>query len=167
MFEKFTLWFVHEISEWEHYFHLGCNCSEPIIILYLKYWESQLSNLGTFISEACLFSLVVYLCCKIVSCKLNYQFLTFFMCRPMAVGDFVWSDLVLLERWGRRRPVWWCRIASYGWCLGCNNPLVSSDLSLLYALHGTIWYRHTASGDEWWLVGFYVFYLVRKSRSPV
>jgi hypothetical protein len=26
MLEKFTLWFDHEISESERYFHLGCNC---------------------------------------------------------------------------------------------------------------------------------------------
>jgi hypothetical protein len=62
------------------------------------------------------FSLVIYLCCKIVSYKLNCQFLIFFVCRPMAVGDHDddivgsgWgtngrSDLILLQRWGERRP---------------------------------------------------------------
>jgi hypothetical protein len=34
MLEKFTLWFDHEFSESEHYFHLGCNCNELIILVF-------------------------------------------------------------------------------------------------------------------------------------
>jgi hypothetical protein len=34
MLEKFSLWFNHEVSESEYYFHLGYNCNEPIILVF-------------------------------------------------------------------------------------------------------------------------------------
>jgi hypothetical protein len=66
----------------------------------------------------------------------------------------------------------WCPIWSNGWCLGCNNPLVSSDSSLLYALHGTIWYGHSAAMCLWWwmmasrFLGVFILWEVDHLSSP-
>jgi hypothetical protein len=52
-----------------------------------KYYSVQKFYFLTYKLECLFFAFVIYLCCKIVSSKLNCQIIIFFVCRPIAVGD--------------------------------------------------------------------------------
>jgi hypothetical protein len=75
----------------------------------VSFRELFFRRLGSCCPNLYLFACVIYLCRKIVSYKLNFQFFMFFVCRPMAVGDH--EDDIVWSRWGTN-----------GWSdIGCSS----------------------------------------------
>jgi hypothetical protein len=67
MLEIFSLWFDHEFLESEHYFHLGYNCNEPIILVFemlrisiVKFGSFSCLEPAMFVYEENLITSVVY-----------------------------------------------------------------------------------------------------------